>query len=101
MKPFAVKIWIAGCCALHTSTAGELTTIVPKRVFPDPAKRRSRRPPTGGDTAWVELDAGAFVDGVDVDCVGTFPGCAVEAVFDAPAEVPATVLVGPPLGAVV
>lgn len=99
MNPLAVKIWIAGCRAFHTSTAGELKTIVPKRVFPDPAKRRSKRPPTGGDTAWVELGAGAFVDGVDVDCVGTFPGCAVEVAFDVPAVV--TVLVEPALGAVV
>ena len=58
MNPLAAKIWTGGCCALHTSTAGEPTTIVPKRVFPDPEKRRS----IGGAAPWVELTAGGFVD---------------------------------------
>lgn len=79
MNPLAVKIWMAGCCALHTSTAGELTTIVPKRVFPDPEKWRSRRPPIRGNACWVvELNAGAFVG-----CAGRV----VEVVLCAPDDV--------------
>lgn len=56
MNLLAVKIWIAGRRALHTSTSEELATIVPKRPFPDPVKRRSRRPPAGEDTRAVEVD---------------------------------------------
>jgi hypothetical protein len=76
MNPFAVKIWIAGCRAVHTSTSCELTTIVPKRVFPDPAKRRSRRPPG--------KDAGRGVEvGAEAPCeVAEAPAVFVEPAFE-------------------
>lgn len=87
-----MKIWIVGCCALHTSTSGELTTIVPKRVLPDPVKRRSTRPLAGRDTRAVEL--GAVELGTEAFLAFTADG-AVEAVFEAPVELAGTVLVEP------
>lgn len=59
MNPLDVKIWIEGCCALHTNTPGELMTIVPSPVFPEPVNCRSTRPPTGGRAALVDVGAEA------------------------------------------
>jgi hypothetical protein len=86
MKPFAVKIWIGGCCAPHTSTSGELTVIVPKRVLPNPVNRCNTGPLTGTDATAVELGA------VEVDALafvafaGIGPDRAVEAVCEEPVE---------------
>jgi hypothetical protein len=58
MNPLAAKIWIAGWCACHTSTAAERRTIVPSRALPDPAKRRSRRSPEMGAGWWTGAGMG-------------------------------------------
>lgn len=53
MNPFAAKIWIGARAVRHRSTCGERTTIVPSRVLPEPAKRRST-PLSGADGArWI------------------------------------------------
>jgi|HubBroStandDraft_3_1064219.scaffolds.fasta_scaffold03687_3 hypothetical protein len=62
MKPLEVKIWIEGCCALHVSTSGELTTIVPSRVFPVPLNSRSTLPVARTELSVVGLEAVVFVD---------------------------------------
>jgi hypothetical protein len=77
MKPFAVKIWIGGCCAFHTSVLGERTTIVPSCVFPLPAYRRSRRPLGAADATFVGLGVGPPGDGVVLAVVGIFPAVLV------------------------
>jgi hypothetical protein len=92
MNPFVVKIWIVGCCTLHTSTSGELATIVPRRILPDPVNRRSTRPPTGRDTRVLELGAVEL----GVKAFVAFAGAsAVEAVFEAPVGLPEMVLLEP------
>jgi hypothetical protein len=59
MKPLIAKICIGRRSTFHSSTLGERATIVPSDRFPEPAKRRSRRPPGEGDRCWVEIPAEA------------------------------------------
>jgi hypothetical protein len=60
MNPFAAKIWIGGCPVRHTSFSADLTTTVPSRVLPDPAKLRSKRSPVADAARRVEAGAEAF-----------------------------------------
>jgi hypothetical protein len=53
MNPFAAKIWIGACATRHSSTCDERTTIVPSRVLPAPAKRRSTPLPGADGARWV------------------------------------------------
>jgi hypothetical protein len=71
MKPLIVKICIGRRSAFHSSTPGERTTIVPSDRFPEPAKRRSRRPPGEGDRCWVETPAEAPRGVAAARCGGT------------------------------
>src|ERR1700728_808983 len=86
MNPLAVKIWIGGCCAPHTSTSGEPSLMVPKLVLPDPANRRSTGPLANGGAAALELgavDPGALAL---VAFAGDDSGRAVYVVFEALVE---------------
>lgn len=77
MKPFAVKIWIGGCCAFHASVLGVRTTTVPSCVFPLPAYRRSKRPLGAVDAAFVGLGTEPLGAGVVLAVVGIFPAVLV------------------------
>jgi hypothetical protein len=86
MNPCDVKIWIGGCWALHTSICDELTTIVPRRVSPDPLNWRSRCPLVWEEATLVESVAEDFVD-----FAGACSVCEVEVLLVASVELPAAV----------
>lgn len=64
MNPLAAKIWIGGRAVRHASTCGERTTIVPSRMLPDPAKRRSVGLLGTEPAAWVDPGPEVVVVGV-------------------------------------
>lgn len=65
MNPFAAKIWIGARTVCHRSTCGERTTIVPNRVLPEPANRRSTRSLGAGPAARVDPEPGVVVGVVE------------------------------------
>jgi hypothetical protein len=90
MNPLDVKIWILGRRALHTSRVRPLTTSVPRRPFPVPANRRSRRPSGDGDA----LDVEAAPVAVDAVPAGAEAGVFAEVAVVPVAEVPVALAAG-------